>query len=109
MMLLKERMQMSAYRLPITATIVVLISVASLAQQGTAAKKSAAGLTAIEQQAASQLRSQTIREVTTILASKEMEGRGTAQPGAERAAKYIADRFAKLGLKPGGDANAYLQ
>jgi Peptidase family M28 len=38
-----------------------------------------------------------------------MEGRGTAQPGGERAAKYIADRFAKLGLKPLGDAGSYLQ
>src|SRR5215475_5261250 len=109
MMLLKERMRMSAYRLQVTAIIVVLISFASFAQQGTTAKKSAGGLTANEQKAASQLRSQTIREVTTILASKEMEGRGTAQPGAERAAKYIADRFDKLGLKPGGDANTYLQ
>jgi len=109
MMLLKERMQMCAYRLLITAIIVALFSFASFAQQETTAKKSAAGLTANEQKAASRLRSQTIREVTTILASKGMEGRGTAQPGADRAAKYIAERFAKLGLKPGGDANTYLQ
>src|SRR5215207_10092062 len=29
--------------------------------------------------------------------------------GAERAAKYLADRFAKLGLKPLGDGGTYLQ
>ncbi|MGH9932874.1 MAG: M28 family peptidase, partial [Pyrinomonadaceae bacterium] len=38
-----------------------------------------------------------------------MEGRGTAQPGGDRAAKYIAERFAKIGLKPLGDAGTYLQ
>jgi hypothetical protein len=47
--------------------------------------------------------------VTAALSAKEMEGRGTAQPGGERAAKYIADRFAKLGLKPLGDAGTFLQ
>jgi hypothetical protein len=38
-----------------------------------------------------------------------MEGRGTAQPGADRAANYLADRFARFGLKPGGDRGTYLQ
>ena len=38
-----------------------------------------------------------------------MEGRGTGQPGGDRAAKYIADKFAKLGLKPLGDAGTFLQ
>jgi hypothetical protein len=52
---------------------------------------------------------ETIREVTTALASEEMQGRGTMQPGGERAARYIADRFSKLGLKPLGDKNSYLQ
>ena len=38
-----------------------------------------------------------------------MQGRGTAQPGGDKAAAYLADRFAKLGLKPLGDKNSYLQ
>lgn len=52
---------------------------------------------------------ETIREVTAALSSEEMQGRGTMQPGGERAARYIADRFSKLGLKPLGDKNSYLQ
>jgi hypothetical protein len=55
------------------------------------------------------VRVETLREVTTTLADKAMEGRGTGQAGGERAAKYIADKFAKLGLKPLGDAGSYLQ
>ncbi len=53
---------------------------------------------------------ETIREVTTDLSSPEMQGRGTMQPGGDKAARYIADRFSKLGLKPLGDnKNSYLQ
>lgn len=52
---------------------------------------------------------ETIREVTTALASPEMQGRGTMQPGGDKAAQYLAERFSKLGLKPLGDKNSYLQ
>jgi Zn-dependent M28 family amino/carboxypeptidase len=38
-----------------------------------------------------------------------MQGRGTAQPGGDKAARYIADAMARLGLKPLGDAGTYLQ
>jgi hypothetical protein len=39
-----------------------------------------------------------------------MLGRGTAQAGGERAARYLADRLAGLGLKPLGDARrSYMQ
>jgi len=68
-----------------------------------------AALSASEREAAARVKVETIREVTTALVASEMEGRGTATPGGERAAKYIADRFAKLGLKPLGDAGTYLQ
>jgi hypothetical protein len=73
------------------------------------APKPAATLTAAEKEAAALVKVETIKEVTAALSAKEMEGRGTAQPGGDRAAKYIADRFAKLGLKPLGDAGTYLQ
>ena len=69
----------------------------------------APGFSEVERAAAAGVNTETIREITTLLASKEMEGRGTGQPGADRAAKYIADRFAKLGLKPAGDRAGYLQ
>ncbi len=66
-------------------------------------------LTSAERQATAHVKQETIREVTTRLSSKEFEGRGTAQPGADKAANHLADRFAKLGLKPAGDNGTYLQ
>ena len=66
-------------------------------------------LSAAERKITASVNVETLREVTTALADKSMEGRGTGQPGGDRAAKYIADKFAKLGLKPLGDAGTYLQ
>ena len=74
-----------------------------------AAKAFVVQLSSAEQRAAAQLKTETIREVTTVLASREMEGRGTAQPGGDRSAKYLADRFARAGLKPAGDGGTFLQ
>jgi hypothetical protein len=73
------------------------------------AAPAAPGFSESERTAAAAISIETIREVTNRLASKDMEGRGTGQPGADRAARYIADRFEKLGLKPAGDAGGYLQ
>lgn len=80
-------------------------------QQGAAAPAAAktATLTAAEKKAADRIRLETIRELTTALSSPEFEGRGTAQPGADKAANYLAAYFAKLGLKPAGDNGTYLQ
>ena len=44
-----------------------------------------------------------------ILASKEMEGRETGQPGQKRAAEYIAGVFKQLGLPTVGEAKTYFQ
>jgi Zn-dependent M28 family amino/carboxypeptidase len=73
------------------------------------AVKSAPTLTERERAAIALVRAETIRKVTTELSAPDMQGRGTAQPGGDRAARYIADRFAKLGLKPLGDGGTYLQ
>jgi hypothetical protein len=43
------------------------------------------------------------------LASVEFSGRGVDTPGIKLASAYIAGEFAKLGLKPGGDADGYRQ
>jgi hypothetical protein len=51
----------------------------------------------------------TIKETVNALAAPAMQGRGTAQPGGDKAAAYLAEQFAKLGLKPLGDNNTYLQ
>jgi hypothetical protein len=80
-------------------------------QQGAAATAPAktATLTAAEKKAADRVKLETIRELTTALSSPEFEGRGTAQPGADKAANYLAAYFAKLGLKPAGEKGTYLQ
>src|ERR1041385_7061686 len=66
-------------------------------------------LSSIEQAATAQVKSDTIRDVVTTLSSKEMEGRGSAQAGGERAAQYLAEKFAKAGLKPPGGEPSYQQ
>jgi hypothetical protein len=43
------------------------------------------------------------------LASDELKGRNTPSPGFDAAAKYVADRLQKAGLKPLGDNGTYFQ
>lgn len=62
-----------------------------------------------EQELAAKINIQTIKDYTAMLSSKEMEGRGTMQPGGDKAANWIADRFKELGLKSLGDKSSYLQ
>jgi aminopeptidase YwaD len=45
----------------------------------------------------------------TALTAPEMEGRGSATPGGDRAARYIADALARAGLRPGGDGGTFFQ
>jgi hypothetical protein len=66
-------------------------------------------LAAEEQALGAAIKVETIKEVVAALSADEMQGRGTMQAGGDKAAGYIADRFAKLGLKPLGDNNSYLQ
>ena len=44
-----------------------------------------------------------------FLADDLLEGRDTGSPGLEIAARYVASRFAALGLKPGGDDGGWYQ
>jgi Zn-dependent M28 family amino/carboxypeptidase len=74
-----------------------------------AATTTPAKLSAIETQLAERINVDTIKEITAALSADEMQGRGTMQPGGDKAANYIADRFQKLGLKPLGDKGTYLQ
>ena len=46
---------------------------------------------------------QMIKDGTIALSAPEMEGRGTGQPGGEKAANWIAEKFKAYGLKPLGD------
>jgi Zn-dependent M28 family amino/carboxypeptidase len=78
-------------------------------QQQAVAPASATTLSASERELGASVHAETIKEVVAALSSDEMQGRGTMQPGGERAASYIAERFSKLRLKPLGDKNSYLQ
>jgi hypothetical protein len=48
-------------------------------------------------------------EQIKLLSAPETDGRGSGTPGAERAARHIADVFRTAGLRPGGDGQSYLQ
>ena len=43
------------------------------------------------------------------LADDALEGRLTGEPGFDKAAQYVADRFAEIGLEPGGTEGWYQQ
>lgn len=47
--------------------------------------------------------------ITGALSSDAMEGRDTGSAGHARAVRYVADRFAKAGLKPAGDKGGWTQ
>ena len=66
-------------------------------------------LSATEKELADKITIETIKEYTAALAADDMQGRGTMQPGGDKAANWIAERFQKLGLKPLGDKGSYLQ
>jgi Zn-dependent M28 family amino/carboxypeptidase len=46
---------------------------------------------------------------TIALSNDAMEGRDTGSPGYDRAAAYVARRFAAAGLRPAGDDGGWLQ
>ncbi len=46
---------------------------------------------------------------TEVLSSDTMEGRDTGSPGYDRAAAYVADRFARAHLRRAGDNGTYFQ
>jgi len=66
-------------------------------------------LSSVEREIADKITIASIKESTAALSAPEMEGRGTMQPGGDKAANWIADRFKALGLKPLGDKGSYLQ
>ncbi len=90
-------------------TALLLVSFLLFGQSAIAQTTAPAKLSATESSLAEKISVGTIKEVTAALAAPEMQGRGTMQPGGEKAANYIADRFQKLGLKPLGDKGTFLQ
>ena len=51
----------------------------------------------------------TLEQDVRILADDAMEGREAGTPGYDRAADYVAGRFADIGLQPGGDDQTWFQ
>jgi Zn-dependent M28 family amino/carboxypeptidase len=47
--------------------------------------------------------------IVGVLAADEFEGRAPGTPGEEKTVKYLIDRFAELGLEPGGEQGSWTQ
>ena len=77
--------------------------------QAPAPARSAPSLAPAESELAEKITVASVKEMTVALSSPEMEGRGTGQPGGDKAANWIAEKFKALGLKPLGDKGSYLQ
>ncbi len=75
----------------------------------TAAGTATATISDAEKSISAEITIESIKSATATLSAPDMEGRGTMQPGGEKAANWIADRFKALGLKPLGDKGSYLQ
>jgi Zn-dependent M28 family amino/carboxypeptidase len=97
------------HRLSASLVSLLLFSSGFAQQQQLATPVAEPTLTAEEQALGASVKGETIKEVVNALSADEMQGRGTMQAGGDKAAGYIADRFAKLGLKPLGNKDYYLQ
>src|SRR5262245_12766165 len=78
-----------------------LVCLTTFAMAGCAGKGTGGGAESITAEA--------IRTHTTVLAHDSLEGRGTGQPGYQKAAQYVAARYKDLGLEPGGEAGGFFQ
>jgi hypothetical protein len=87
----------------------LLIGALCLASAVTAAAQTPQGLSTAERDVLRRVKERSIVDVTKSLADDRFEGRGTLQPGGEKAAAWIAERMKKIGLAPGGDGGTYLQ
>ena len=96
------------WRQTVSALLLVIWLSGQTFAQAVAPVKTGA-LSAAETELADKINISAIKEITAALSAPEMEGRGTMQPGGDRAANWIAAHFQKIGLKPLGDKGSYLQ
>ena len=61
----------------------------------------------VQRKYAAEITPETAKAHLSILASAEFEGRGTGEPGGEKAAEYIANEFKQLGLTPPVDGSYF--
>ena len=104
------------YRFPIrrllAGSLSLLLLTSALNAQFAAVKtgKSNPGsLSKAEKALSKSIKLDSIKSFTRSLSADEMEGRGTLQPGGDKAAAWLADKFKSFGLKPLGDNGSYLQ
>ena len=79
------------------------------AQAPAVAVENRSALASAEAELAEKITVQSIKDMTAALAAPEMEGRGTGQPGGDRAASWIAEKFRSFGMKPLGEKGSFLQ
>ena len=96
-------------RRPLIAFFVISVLTLESLGQASAAVATTPKLVGFEAELAEKITVASIKEMTAALSAPEMEGRGTGQPGGDKAANWIADRFKAFGLKPVGDNGSYLQ
>ena len=89
--------------------VAILLTATLIAVQVVAQTATAPALSSAEQSLTKAISVKEIERYTTALAADEMEGRGTMQPGGEKAAKWLADQMKAIGLKPLGENGTYLQ
>lgn len=95
---------------PLAAALLNLLLVFQLfAQAPASAVAVKPSLASVEAELAEKITVQSIKDMTAALAAPEMEGRGTGQPGGDKAAGWIAEKFKSFGMKPLGDKGTFLQ
>lgn len=101
-----------AWQKPFAAVMMfTLLSISTFAQTVATATVTAKGdsLSKVETELTTNIALDSIKKYTNALSADDMEGRGTLQPGGDKAADWIANQFKSLGLKPLGDKDSYLQ
>ncbi len=99
----------AAFRRSFAAILVAASFVLQTFAQAAAPVRTAPALAAFESELTDKITVASIKEMTTALSSADLEGRGTGQPGGDKAANWIADRMKSYGMKPLGDKGTYLQ
>lgn len=87
-------------RVPLVILVLALLSINSIAQSA---------LSSDEKKLTKHITEKNIMQFTAELSDDKLEGRGTLQPGGDRAANWIAGQMKAIGLKPLGVNGTYLQ
>lgn len=90
------------------AAILFLICGSLLSGQNSHPDKANA-LPAAEQQAMNAIDAEKIRATVKYLSDDSLQGRGTGQPGGDKAADWIAAQFKSYGVMPAGNNGTYFQ